>query len=122
MVSAIVSYAFEAIQDCAQENKVSLMKISTSLIFSRTGADKNSKCAIACVMERFYLIMGDQVETAMLAEVINMIPIEALKVPVTQLVNTCGKKGPDKCENASTFIFCLKQNGMTTATKALFRG
>lgn len=37
--------------------------------------------------------MGDQVETAMLAEVINMIPIEALKVPVTQLVNTCGKKG-----------------------------
>lgn len=30
MVSAIVSYAFEAIQDCAQENKVSLSKCNSN--------------------------------------------------------------------------------------------
>jgi hypothetical protein len=37
--------------------------------------------------------MDNKVETAMLAQVIDMIPIEALKEPVTELINTCGEKG-----------------------------
>jgi hypothetical protein len=32
------------------------VKIMSSLLLSRNAADKNSKCAIACVLERFFLV------------------------------------------------------------------
>jgi hypothetical protein len=31
----------------------------------------------------------------------------------------CKGNGPNKCENANTFIICLKQNGMTTAAVSI---
>jgi hypothetical protein len=37
--------------------------------------------------------VDNQVETAMLAQMTDMIPIEELKKPVTDVINTCGEKG-----------------------------
>jgi hypothetical protein len=52
------------IHPCAIHSRVCLkqlkyfipVKIMGSLLLSRTAADKNSKCAIACILENFYLV------------------------------------------------------------------
>ncbi|XP_023725688.1 uncharacterized protein LOC111874422 isoform X2 [Cryptotermes secundus] len=92
MISDLASYGLEVAQDCAKENRVSLVKIMSSLLLSRSAADRNSKCAIACILENFFLLIDNKVETAMVAQFLDVIPTDSLKTQAAGLINKCEKK------------------------------
>jgi len=58
--------------------------------------------SLLCIFQ----ISNNRVETGLLVGVIDVIPIDALKVPVAELVTMCGKKGNTKYKFISHFMSC----------------